>query len=367
MTLSDKSCIDNVIISHDNDVVNTFLQDFSSSGRENPWKEKKIETGKISDIYKFIDENKQCGWYWIKKAERLDGCASQLLFDVLMHTQTGETRKRLQSANFCRVRLCPMCGWRRARKIQAQMYKIISVAQQRQKLRYLFLTLTVPNVTAEELSDTITHLLKSYKKLIQYKQVDTAVVGTYRALEVTHNISNDTYHPHIHAILAVPPSYFRGKSDIYIPQSEWLSLWQKATGQSEITQVDVRAVKQGQDPDKVLKTLSEMCKYTVKTGDILQPLDMMWSADIVMTLDTALHKRRLVAYSGLLKDIHAELQLDDAVDGDLVQASDEDDKSPDEVKIGEEMYIWHAGYLQYVEDSLSGADSLCGNDFRSCS
>lgn len=42
-------------------------------------------------------------------AERLRTCATRLIYGI------GEDgKRRLRAANFCRVRLCPICQWRRS-------------------------------------------------------------------------------------------------------------------------------------------------------------------------------------------------------------------------------------------------------------
>jgi hypothetical protein len=40
-----------------------------------------------------------------------------------------------------------------------------------------------------------------------------------------------------------------------------------------------------------------------------------------------LYRKRLISYGGLLKEIHKELNLDDAEDGDLIHTDDEEKKS----------------------------------------
>ncbi|MBU5268022.1 protein rep [Virgibacillus proomii] len=42
----------------------------------------------------------------------------------------------------------------------------------------------------------------------------------------------------------------------------------------------------------------------------------------VADLEKGLYRKRLISYGGLLKKIHAELNLDDAEDGDLIHIAD---------------------------------------------
>lgn len=104
-----------------------------------------------------------------------------------------------------------MCGWRRSMLIFKQTNDILHVATKGQKLRFLFLTLTCKNVSCDELGSTLDKLFKAWEKLSRRKAFKDSVKGWFRALEVTHKMHTDEYHPHFHAILAVSPSYFKKK------------------------------------------------------------------------------------------------------------------------------------------------------------
>lgn len=94
-----------------------------------------------------------------------------------------------------------MCNWRRSLKIAYQNKQVVEKANERENLQWLFLTLTVRNVDAEELPETLSELSKGFKRLTDYKRVSGAVRGYFRALEVTRNADKDnpewygTYHP----------------------------------------------------------------------------------------------------------------------------------------------------------------------------
>lgn len=335
------------IAENSENVKGEILEDYSASGRKNPWREKKLENQEISRIYHWIDENEDCGFYWRKKAERLDDCATRLLFDLLVEKNSGEVKKRLQAANFCRVRMCPMCAWRRARKVQAQMYQICEgILQEKPSSRWIFLTLTIPNCSGEELSGKLNEMFSAWHRFQRFPEM-RKILGWYRALEITHNLRNDTYHPHFHCVLCVPRTYFE---EDYILHERWLKMWQQAMQDEQITQVDIRAVRSrgANDAGRLLKSLSEACKYTLKFKGLLLPDQMQYNAEIIRILDAALHKRRLIAFGGLLKEMHKKLNLDDAIDGDLAKAREE---LPDGYeRIGEASYLWHAGYSQYYSE-----------------
>lgn len=267
---------------------------------------------------------------WDKRAERVRQCGDFLEFahEISADGVVSETG-RLHNANFCRDRLCPMCAWRRSYKIFAQVSQIMEKIGT--QYRYLFVTLTVPNVTGEELPGKIDDLMTAWKKFFRYRRLGF-IKGFFRVLEITRNNnkrskSYGTYHPHFHVIVAVNPSYF--KSKLYLKRDEWLELWQKATGDTTITQVDVRTVKpkdgealRDETADTLLKSLSsavaEVAKYPVKSGDYLSIPNLAERDTVIGTLAGALHSRRLTALGGVFKDAFDALRLDDAEDGDLV-------------------------------------------------
>lgn len=324
------------------------LVDKSSTGRVRPWKQLKLKATELSNIYDllYLEELQKTLYdvppeHWSKKSKRLLGCGTILTFDVY---QNGE--KKLTSADSCRVRLCPLCSWRRSLKIQAHARKIFDYIGS-ENYQYIFLTLTVPNCTGEELSKKLDDMFSAWNKFMGYKKIKNIVRGWYRALEVTHNVnpkseSFDTYHPHFHCILVVPKSYFQ--KAYYIPRDEWLALWQKAMRDKSITQVDVRKVKDKNGNGDIVSAVCEAAKYTVKSSDYILPQNWNLSAKTVRVLDMALANRRLVAYGGILKDAHKILNLDDEVDGDLVHIDDDSMKG----KVVEQIIAtWSVGYQEY--------------------
>ena len=269
------------------------------------------------------------------KASRVASCGTELefAFEISPDGEVSEKGK-LQSANFCKDRLCPMCAWRRSYKIFGQVSRIMQHLGD--KYEYLFLTLTVPSVPAESLSETISRLVKAWSNLIRQKPFKTAVRGFFRALEVTRN--NDPmsksfklYHPHFHVVLAVPKSYFNSPK-YYIDHAQWLDMWRKAYKDDSITQVDIRKAKpknkaEAQTAEEsafaLASAVAEIAKYAVKDKDYIHEKDEALTDEIVQTLAGALARRRLTAYGGCFDEAYQKLKLDDAEDGDLVHITDE--------------------------------------------
>src|SRR5699024_8738841 len=66
----------------------------------------------------------------------------------------------------------------------------------------------------------------------------------------------------------------------------------------------------------------ETAKYPVKDTDFMTD-DEERNLQRLADLEEGLYRKRLISYGGLLKEIHKELNLDDAEDGDLIHTDDE--------------------------------------------
>ena len=68
------------------------------------------------------------------KAERMRECANWLAF-----LRNSDGSLKLHDARFCRVRLCPVCQWRRALKTFAQMSQVLTLPKLRDTNLYFLL------------------------------------------------------------------------------------------------------------------------------------------------------------------------------------------------------------------------------------
>ena len=311
-----------------------ILQD-TKNGKDNNWKERKESTLDLAASYKRIGSNKHY---------RVLDCSTFLEFKL-----TTVNDLKLTSANFCKVRLCPMCSWRRSLKIFGQVSKVMDHVEENYNYRYIFLTLTVRNCYGEDLRDTLDLMTKSFNKLSERKAFKQAVKGYFRSLEITYNKKDNTYHPHFHMILAVDNSYFN-QSKIYLSQEKWTNLWKSCLRVDYTPIVDVRRIKKDDNKD-FGKAVAETAKYTVKAEDFLirdekGNIQENLTDEVVETLDNALHRKRLTAFGFKFKEIHKKLNLDDAEDGDLTNTDNEE--------LREDLtniilrYQWNIGIKNYV-------------------
>lgn len=333
-----------------------FLSDKMPNGKEKPWREKKIKNEFLRDSYFRIGlEN---------KAFRMEQCGSYLAYrDVLGE---DKPRKILHSADFCKVRLCPMCAYRRASRIYNDLSKVVEEIKQ-MGMKFIFLTLTCKNVYGGDLDSAIDSLIGGQDRLFKRTPVKNVVQGHFRVLEVTHdtemyitksmykqrkdyydtrgfkvgdlNPNYNMYHPHFHVMLAVDKNYFPKRSKGYIDQEQWVDLWQKSLRVDYKPIVDVRTVR-----NEKHRGISEVAKYTVKDSDYLIAQNEALTDETVLILESALANRRLIAYGGKMKEIHRAFGLKENVSPDIYTDEGEGLQLSNEISV----YNWHIGYKNYV-------------------
>ena len=226
--------------------------------------------------------------------------------------------KKLNKGSFCKNRFCPMCSWRIACKDSLEISILMEHLRKEEDKEFIFLTLTTPNVKAEDLEQEIKRYNKAFKKLMERKEVKAIVKGYIRKLEVTYQKEQyitkelwkrkkkyyenkglsigdiepnyDTYNPHFHVVIAVNKSYFKEKGK-YLSQERWLNLWREATGNDNITQVDVRKATSSDH-----KEVYELAKYSAKDSDYLV------NRKVFEVFYKALKGKRLIVFGGLFKE-----------------------------------------------------------------
>src|SRR5699024_12746299 len=82
----------------------------------------------------------------------------------------------------------------------------------------------------------------------------------------------------------------------------------------------------------IKSAIDETAKYPVKDTDFMTD-DEERNLQRLADLEEGLYRKRLISYGGLLKEIHKELNLDDAEDGDLINTDDEENGDEDSITI----------------------------------
>ena len=327
------------------------LVDLNARGKDRRWHVKKKKNVKMfeiitraKDIYAKTDGGELLS---VNTMYNIEHCG-----DILVFNNYADGSRKLHKANFCKHRLCPICNWRKTIKMFGQMSEIAEAIYKDKSVRWIFVTFTVKNCKAEELKDTLDAMNKAFEKIIkkskQKKGTQAAkfrenLLGYVKAVEITYNSDDDTYHPHIHAEFEVRPSYF---SIGYMKHAEWRSLWKEVMQLDYDPMVNVKVVqpKKGEDGEENSSlpspgAVAEVAKYPIKVDGLLEIKDIDITAKAVITLINVCHHRRFVTFGGDIKEYARRLKLDDIENGDLTHVEAEKKNAEDGV-ISRTMFRW---------------------------
>lgn len=289
-------------------------------------------------------------------AVRVRDCAESLFFDLVADQTTGEIRHRLRSAPYCRYRHCPVCQWRRSLRHKGMlMTNLPKIWDQYPTARFALLTLTVRNCPVSDLRATANAMAKGWQRLIQRK--DWPAIGWLRAFEVTRG-EDGSAHPHYHALLMVPASYFTGRA--YVPTREWVRRWREVMRLDYDPVCDVRAIKAHPRRIEALEAeakaagvplapeaiqraalasgVAEVAKYSTKAADLLAG-GPDWLAEYIHQV----HGLKIMTSGGVLKGILQDMREDQ--DEDLVHVGDGEVEGEVEGKVA---YHWRTKLKGYA-------------------
>lgn len=307
------------------------------SDKDSIWDNQRHRTELVGDIYSYNAE-------FERYAERMADCSTFLAYGF------NDDGLKLKNANFCRVRHCPVCQWRRSMLWKSNMYIAYEeIKEQYPKGRWLFLTLTVRNCEITDLRETLKHMNKSWDRLVKRKAFYSVVDGWIRTTEVTRPkqkkkkksdpdvicpvFGNTHAHPHFHVMLFVKPSYF---STGYMSQQKWSELWGDVLRVDYQPMVDIRKVKPNQkkgqtEEDAIKSAVMETLKYSVKPDDMVGDGSKK-ANDWFYELTRQTFKLRFVASGGVLKN--ALKRDDDITNDDLINTNqDEEDTNTDDRRL----------------------------------
>ena len=309
------------IPSHERDAKLIFLRDASSDKRDQQADSRKVWANRFAAALLSSGLPRQ--------AARVRDCAEALFFAEAEDAGTGEIKLRLKSAPYCRYRHCPICQGRRSLKVKAMLMNALpAVLEKYPTARFLFLTLTVRNPSVSDLRETIQAMNKGWQRLVQRK--NWPAIGWIRATEVTRK-EDDTAHPHFHALLMVPASYF---SKGYVPTREWVQRWREVMRLDYDPVCDIRVIRPkqtakaeiGQDAvDNRLRALysaiAETAKYPTKSVDLLAA-GPEWLAEYVAQVNALKFLTSGGVLKGILKDVRESdtENLVNYADGDGAEA-----------------------------------------------
>lgn len=290
---------------------------------------KKTDNMQLSETYYELSNNHAIDYYY-NKVVRLRDCSNYLKFARI------NGKVKLIQTNSCRVRLCPICAYKRSLAVYRNVRSIYTLLQRQPRNKYLFLTLTVRNVAADELQAAIDGLNAGYVRLMRNKAYKTITLGAIRTIEVTYNAARGDYHPHIHALIHTNNDIYCGRN--YISQSQLKADWERVNKLNYDVQVDIRRFH-ARNAAAAGKELAEIAKYAVKPSDYVGQ-----TAEVVATFDRALHQRKLITMSGSFRKAAKELHISDVETDDTYLADIKTAEDEGEIII----YRWHYGRNEYI-------------------
>jgi hypothetical protein len=263
----------------------------------------------------------------LEMARSIGNCAEAL--EVLLELPEGaDPFAMLTDFNPCNRRACPTCEWRRSLVWRARLMQgLDGFFDANPTHRGVFATFTMRNVRIEHLGDGIKQLHRAWRLLTVQRWFPTSF--WFRRTEVTvgrpafydskdspipwrtaerdepsddptareQSLQPVWAHPHIHALLLVPASYF---SHGYIKQGKWQQQWMMALGADYAPVVDIRTAKAKFTTGEAFYDAKaagiEAMKYAVKATDMLK---------LAVNLPEFIHQMRGHRLVGMSKGLRA--------------------------------------------------------------
>lgn len=243
----------------------------------------------------------------------------------------GSLEMSLNRANFCGLRTCPVCTWLKSTKLRIRIFQgLPRLLADYPDFKFLLLTLTVKNCHFKELRSHIRIMEQGWRRLSNLPKFPA--IGYLKSLELARprdcfyhgifigrmgqslinrwlghlrNQPNwnplawrsywcEEVHPHFHALLMVPASYFSESERM--SQVDWRSLWKRSARLDYDPVVDIRAVKE------IRNGILETSKYCLKTSDMVDVLGCL--------IIRQLHGLRLVSIGGAFGDYFSQAAID---------------------------------------------------------
>lgn len=318
----------------------------TSNEKNKTWRNKKVRNQLYAKSLERIKLQKKQRFKISKKTiNRIADCAGILAFNVSTEGQS------LHQAFLCRNRYCPICSWLSSRKLAADNYKILNnFISQNDDNRLIFLTLTIKNCSGYNLKTTINRLNAGFRKLRKRKFYQQNFLGDLKALEITVNKDNLSYHPHLHVILACKKDYFSKSNTSYLKAPGWARMWSECIRQDKAI-IDVRAVKNSE----LGNATAEISKYVAKDSDYLYfknmgekvVLDVEKTDYIIYHLVNQTKGLRFINYAGVFREIKRELKIKDVEDYDESDLISEDTNETVNSRLII-MYRWNYGIHDYT-------------------
>ena len=242
--------------------------------------------------------------------------------------------KDIKRVNLCKDKFCYNCQSMLAIKRQSKYAPKLDAVYDDYTMCHM--VVTVPNVYADELFATVGKMYSRFKHLTRYLSGNAHIrgmdfepygyAGGVRALEVTYNRTECTYHPHFHVILLLRKGItFSGRhinqysfdrkrpNDPPRPYSDFeivlQKIWYLLMNGETVTKEAVEAVNVGYDIhiDKIAKgDYHEVFKYACKGAFDVEEGEYIYNERVFRVLLQALENRRMIQGYGVLHNFKDE-------------------------------------------------------------
>ena len=197
--------------------------------------------------------------------------------DALQESKDGKL-----SGKYCKLKWCPVCNSIRTAKLINEYKPIFNEWEDP-----YFVTLTVPNVTGEELERAIKQMTNTFSLLKeshnkQARRKGTKILTGIRKTECTFNVRRNNYHPHFHFLVD-------GADTAYEIIYQWLERYPECSPNAQ----DVVKATKG--------SLIELFKYFTKFITKGPSGKMAIYADALDVVFNAVHRKRTIQTFGFKK------------------------------------------------------------------
>lgn len=225
-----------------------------------------------------------------RRADRITSCAT--FITGYECPECGEFH--VLSTRLCRDRLCPICGWVLARRRYYTTKAAVDSLSRWVPLKLSHAVLTLQHSRGDDLRANLRALTQGYGRLLQTATFRKRILGTARAVELTHGVQNG-FHPHIHDLIAEPRDFST------LTAEHLQSMWKNALRVSYEPVTHLKEAYSNSVPGDYADAIAEACKYAIKPGAV-QGLDVGTVAQVARDMRGV----RLTAATGALRaDIRA--------------------------------------------------------------
>lgn len=258
----------------------------------------KMDTLKLYEML----QNSEIANATARTLEAVKMCGDVVKYAIAYDDANKVKHKKLLYTETCKNRWCLRCMQRKALADALEIYTLANYLYTEKNYRFLFVTLTVPNCSGDNLRDTITRLNKGIDRLFKRAPYNTVFKAWITKVETTYNVKRKDYHPHLHVLVAVPRSYLKN-ADTFVSNEKLRKDWREVYKDDTITQVDIKKAS-GDTKRKRMKSVLELAKYTAKPSHYLR------DQKVFDTFFHAMKNRQSLRFCGELSELHKMYDLD---------------------------------------------------------